>query len=241
MFEWWKRRKQSVWLEAEVSESWCQVAHSYFPELDSYSDEEYEQFWKHVKLLVRGRLWTGADGLEITDEIQVTIAGIGARMARRLSPDVFDAIRQFVIYPTHYRHHDRTGIYLGLADDWGTVVLSWQAVREGLASPEDGRNTAIHELAHAIDLGDGGFDGTPEMDSRRCTQRWARVMSDVYLGMHAGEEHPVLRDYGAQNEAEFFAVATEVFFERPAALKAEEPELYAEFVRFFHLDPATES
>lgn len=238
MRSWLKRRRREKILQSEVPDAWRGIAARYFPDLDAFPADDHERFWDHVLLLIRGKPWTGADGLEITDEIQVVIAGIGARMARRLEPDIFDAITEFVIYPTHYRHPDRTGAFLGQATRWGVVVLSWRAVRQGLAANNEGHNTAIHELAHAIDLGDGGFDGTPAMQSAHCTRRWACVMSDVFLAMHAGESHPVLRDYGAQNEAEFFAVATEAFFERPVALQREEPELYAEFARFFRLDPA---
>jgi Mlc titration factor MtfA (ptsG expression regulator) len=120
------------------------------------------------------------------------------------------------------------------------VVLSWPAVLEGLRRPCDGHDTALHEFAHVLDRASGAFDGTPVLDNRRDYQSWARVFSTSFQALRSGQwrERMVLRDYGAENEAEFFAVAVEAFFERPALMRRLLPELYAELRKYFRFDPA---
>ena len=132
------------------------------------------------------------------------------------------------------------GVILGEAHTWGTVVLSWDSVTQGLADPRDGHDTATHEFAHVLDIADGRFDGTPVLSGHGRYAPWARVMTRHFERLRKGRrpEGRVLRDYGATNEAEFFAVATEAFFEKPEQMKAKTPELYEELRQFYGWDPA---
>ncbi|MFL6531216.1 MAG: zinc-dependent peptidase, partial [Chthoniobacterales bacterium] len=112
----------------------------------------------------------------------------------------------------------------------------------GAADPADGRNLVLHEFAHQLDFEDRHTDGAPALATRAEYLAWARVMQREYEALRKADETAapsVLDTYGATNPAEFFAVATEAFFERPRALKEKQPELYAEFSRFFNQDPAT--
>jgi Mlc titration factor MtfA (ptsG expression regulator) len=106
----------------------------------------------------------------------------------------------------------------------------------------DGQNVVLHEFAHQLDFEDYSTDGAPALATRAEYREWARVMSREFKALQAAEEAgtpTVLDTYGATNPAEFFAVATETFFERPAALRARHPELYAELEKFFRQDPAS--
>jgi Mlc titration factor MtfA (ptsG expression regulator) len=123
----------------------------------------------------------------------------------------------------------------------GVIVLAWDAARRGLMNPSDGQNVVLHEFAHQLDFEDYSTDGAPALPTRAEYREWARVMSSEFKALQAAEEAgtpTVLDTYGATNPAEFFAVATETFFERPAALRARHPELYAELAKFFRQDPA---
>jgi Mlc titration factor MtfA (ptsG expression regulator) len=113
-------------------------------------------------------------------------------------------------------------------------------VLSGLANPKDGHDTATHEFAHVLDRTDGSFDGTPELRARPHYRAWADVMSRHYLKLRdrRGKVKRVLRNYGATNEAEFFAVATESFFEKPEQMKKQTPDLYEELSQFYGFDPA---
>lgn len=129
---------------------------------------------------------------------------------------------------------------LGESAPTGTVVLAWDAVLRGGWNHEDGLNLVMHEFAHQLDQLNGDADGAPILDHARDYESWSRVFHAAY-GRHveksARDLATVLDDYGAEDPAEFFAVATETFFERPRELHHEYPELFAELARFYRLDP----
>ena len=122
------------------------------------------------------------------------------------------------------------------------MVLSWEDVLAGLADPCDGHDTAVHEFAHVLDRADGAFDGAPVLRARGDYQPWATAMSKRFAGLRrrGRAERAVLRRYGATDEAEFFAVATESFFERPTVMRQQTPDLYEVLARFYGFDPAAD-
>lgn len=204
-----------------------------------FSAEERERFLARLKVFVWEKYWIGAGGLEVTDEMRVAIAGAAARLSRNLPIGVYDRLTEVVIYPSHYKHPDKEHIILGEAQTWGTLVFSWDAVKSGLANPTDGHDTAVHELAHVLDISDGAFDGTPPIEDAEAFKAWVRVFSAQFLAFRRSRKS-VMRDYGKTNEAEFFAVATETFFEKPEKLREKLPELYEELAKYYRVDPARE-
>jgi MtfA peptidase len=204
-----------------------------------FTFEENERFKTRLKLFVWEKYWIGARELEVTEEMKVTIAGVAARLSRNLSIGVYDRLTEIIIYPGHYKHPDKKNhIILGEAQTWGTIVLSWDAVRNGLSNPDDGHDTTVHELAHVLDIADGSFDGTPPIADDDTFKTWVRVFSAHFMAHRKGKEN-VLRGYAKTNEAEFFAVATEAFFEKPEKLRQRLPELYRALSRYYQLDPAS--
>ena len=128
----------------------------------------------------------------------------------------------------------------------GTVVLTWFSTLEGADGFKDGQNLVLHEFAHQLDLEDGQNDGAPVLkagglfETRDRYRTWARVLSAEYEKLREASrngEKTVLDKYGARNPAEFFAVATECFFERPWQLKQKHPELYDELKSYYEQDP----
>ncbi len=230
------------WISKPIPESWKEILANWFPPYTNIPDDELERFHNHLKFFLWGRYWIGAGGLEVTEEMKVVISASAARIARNLDYNVYDRLTEIVIYPDSYKHpeNDDTEV-LGEAHHWGTVVFSWDAVRHGVCVSNDGHDTAVHEFAHVLDVADGWFDGTPQLHSRRDYHDWSRVMGEHFIQLQEHKmRHGVLRRYGATNEAEFFAVATEAFFEKPTKLKRHAPELFEEFVRFYQLDPIEE-
>jgi Mlc titration factor MtfA (ptsG expression regulator) len=142
---------------------------------------------------------------------------------------------------------ERQDSRLGEAWDSGAVVLAWDAVHAGTANPGDGHNVVFHEFAHQLDFEDGRADGTPVLAAevpwyrrRSRYKAWPRVLSGEYEKLRANIEEgkpTIIDEYGATNPAEFFAVATEAFFERPRALQERHPKLYEELKRFYRQDP----
>ena len=173
--------------------------------------------------------------MEIDDEVKVVIAATAIRLALHLDDSVYNRLTEIVVYPSHYHHPGEDSVVFGEAHHWGTVVLSWDAVLGGLSNPSDGHDTATHEFAHVLDRNSGRFDGTPELRARDDYRPWAMVLSRHFERLRANKrpERRLLGEYGATNEAEFFAVATEVFFERPETMLKNAPELYEQLSHFY--------
>jgi Mlc titration factor MtfA (ptsG expression regulator) len=119
----------------------------------------------------------------------------------------------------------------------GQVILSWTEVLAGAADPADGKNVVLHEFAHQIDQDTGVANGRPWRPNPALRRRWTAVMDAAF--QHLRHQPSELIDaYGASDPAEFFAVVTEVFFERPQALAAEAPAVYRELSELYRLHPA---
>ena len=131
-----------------------------------------------------------------------------------------------------------------LGESWeqGSIVLAWDSVLAGAADARDGHNVVLHELAHQLDQEDGDADGAPELPRPGMYTAWARVLGADFAALvrdSAAGRSTVLDDYGATNPAEFFAVISEVFFERPREMASLHPELYAELCSLYRVDPAS--
>jgi hypothetical protein len=199
-----------------------------------------EPFLDKLKVFAWEKEFIGAGGLSITDEIRVVVSATAVQLVLHLDLSYYDGLREVIVYPAAFKLPDRTGAVLGEAKHWGTVILSWQAVLTGLRNPDDGHDTAAHEFAHVLDRADGAFDGTPKLRRYSHYQAWGSVMSEHFQKLQDGQrrERQVLDDYGGLNEAEFFAVATESFFEKPRQMREKTPGLYEELKRFYGWDPA---
>lgn len=206
----------------------------------------------HIQIFLAEKYFEGCGGLELTDEIRVTIATQACLLLLHRETDYYPELVTILVYPSAYiAQEDR---YLGNniweqgEDDrlghtgrrMGSLVLAWDEAKRGAAHPADGRNLVMHEFAHQLDFEDSQTDGAPALSTRAEYVTWARVMSREFESLRAADEAgtpTVLDTYGATNPAEFFAVATEAFFERPRALCANQPELYGELARFFCQEP----
>lgn len=207
-----------------------------------------------VQVFLAEKHFEGCAGLELTDEIRVTIAAQACILLLHRETDYYPELTSILVYPSTYAvHEDR---YVG-GNIWeqgeearlghtgrrlGSLVLAWDEVKHGAADPADGHNLVMHEFAHQLDFEDSRADGAPALATRAEYLAWARVMQPAFDALRkadATDAASVLDTYGATNPAEFFAVATEAFFERPRALKAKQPELYDQLAHFFQQDPAT--
>ncbi|HEX8281579.1 MAG TPA: M90 family metallopeptidase [Chthoniobacterales bacterium] len=206
----------------------------------------------HVQVFLAEKRFEGCAGLELTDEIRVTIAAQACLLLLHRETDYYPELTTILVYPSTYVvEEDR---YVG-EDLWeqgpdnrlghtarrmGSLVLAWDAVKHGAADPADGQNLVVHEFAHQLDFEDASSDGAPALATRAEYLTWARVMQREFDALREAEETgmpSVLDTYGAANPAEFFAVATEAFFERPRALRAKNRQLYDQLAAFFRQDP----
>jgi Mlc titration factor MtfA (ptsG expression regulator) len=204
-----------------------------------------------VQIFLAEKRFEGCGGLAVSEEMKLTIAAQACLLLLRRDADVYPGLDSILLYPHPYVAMARSvyggivteGAVVRLGETWsqGSLVLSWDDVLRGAADPHDGHNVVLHEFAHQLDQQDGGADGTPILPSRARHVAWARVLGAAYQDLVERVHHhrpAVLDAYGATNPAEFFAVATECFFEKPAALERWTPALYDELRRFYRRDPA---
>jgi Mlc titration factor MtfA (ptsG expression regulator)/Tfp pilus assembly protein PilF len=205
-----------------------------------------------VQVFAAEKNWVGGAGLAVTDEMKVTVAGQAAILVLGLEePYYFDDVQSIILYHGPYQHPAdfqrsswvvREGVPVS-GESWyrGPIVLSWRDVRESGRNASGGRNVVIHEFAHYLDGLDGEMDGDPPLAGRERQRNWYRVTEAEYLrllGQARRDEVTLLDHYGANNRAEFFAVASECFFEQPRAMQRDHGELYAVLQDFFHQEPA---
>lgn len=193
----------------------------------------------------------GYEGVEITDEIRLTIAAQACMLLVNKQNRWFSSLETIHVYPTTFRsklkkvnghvHSERRQSRLGESWAKGPVVLAWDHSAYGAFCPHDGQNVVMHEFAHQLDEQTGVTDGAPLLDKDQSVSGWAVAFRSAYRRLirdvETGKSN-VLDAYGATSPAEFFAVATEMFFERPADLREQEPELYKELSRYYRIDPA---
>ncbi|CAN5846060.1 zinc-dependent peptidase [soil metagenome] len=233
--------------------SWRDILKRTFPLYHCLSDRERERLHGHIQVFLAEKNFEGCGGLEMTDEIRLTIAGQACLLLLNLEEaDYYSRLRSILVYPSTvrpvYTERHNSGTLpparepiLGQSWGHGTVILSWDNVQSSAFTADDGRNVVFHEFAHQLDQEDGEADGTPYLESASALRAWGEIMLEHYTALHEAVEEgrpTFLDEYGALNQAEFFAVATEFFFERPVELKRKHPELYARLSGYYRQDPA---
>lgn len=216
--------------------TWAAILERNAPFAARLSEAELAKLHGDMQVILHEKTFIAAGGMEIDEAVRVTIVAAAARLVLHLEVDRYDAVSEIVVYPGAYRHPDGDTAILGEAHGRvGVVVLAWDAVVGGLRNERDGHDTATHELAHVLDVTDGRFDGTPELRAHDHYRPWALVMQSYFTRLRADDPsvRTWLRDYGATNEAEFFAVASEVYFERPKLMRDKAPDLFAQLDRFY--------
>jgi Mlc titration factor MtfA (ptsG expression regulator) len=230
---------------------WRQILRRRVPYFHSMPADLQLQLKKHIQVFVAEKAVVGCAGLEVSDDMRVTIAAQACLLILNRRTDYFGDFTSILLYPSAFvvdrAHTDEAGVRhqrqrMLAGESWsqGQVILSWDDVAAEAAVADDGRNVVIHEFAHRLDQQNGGANGAPRMFGRARRERWSRVMGAEFdaLRRQAGESQDTLFDpYGATDPAEFFAVASEVFFEQARLLAARHAELYRVLSAFYRVDP----
>jgi len=207
---------------------------------------------KHIQVLLAEVPFIGCAGLAVSEEMRVTIAAQAAFLLLGRGGS-FGNLREVLVYPGHFVVprseagaggvvHEGRDVLAGQSWQRGQVIVAWEAVQDGAADPHDGANVVMHEFAHQLDQDTGVANGSPYVGRGAPQQAWARVMNQEFDALRerlARAEPGLVDPYAATSPAEFFAVTTELFFEKPDALAAERPALYEQLKRCYRLDPAT--
>lgn len=252
MFGWLKRRRREAVRGRPFPEAWRGIVDRNVPYVRLLPAQDREELIGHVKVFLAEKRFEGCGGMEITDEVRVTIAAQACVLLLHRRTDYFPLLDSILVYPTTYLAPggrrapdglvtDDPQARLGESSARGAVVLVWDGVLAGAADVHDGHNVVFHEFAHQLDEESGASDGAPILPRRAMYLPWARVLGREFarLARDAARNHRTdLDPYGATNPAEFFAVATEAFFERPRRLRARHPALYLQLQDFYRQDPA---
>lgn len=204
-----------------------------------------------VNIFLDDKQFVGCAGLVVTEEMRVTVAGNACLLLLGGERRTYPGFKTVLMYPdafvTNQTSYDglvetrERSVRSGESWERGPVVLAWADIEEDLQHAGDGRNVVLHEFAHKLDEENAQMDGLPILPERSQYAEWRAVLSREYqaLQRHADTGEPALLDpYGAESPAEFFAVATEAFFEMPGTLQQQLPDLYHQLRRYYNLDPA---
>jgi MtfA peptidase len=251
MFGILKRRRRKRLRAKPFPPEWRASLERWFPLFARLPKADQDELQGHIQVFVVEKNFEGCGGLKITDEMKAIIAAQACLLLLRRDTDYYPRLRSILVYPSSYMvkeaDHSGHGVVTEresdrLGESWhtGAVVLAWDSARRGASGMDDGQNLVFHEFAHQLDQEDGDADGAPILEERTRYAQWARVMGGEFdrLCRDADcDRKTVLDHYGAKNPAEFFAVATECFFEKPEKLRHKHPELYEELKGFYRLDP----
>jgi Mlc titration factor MtfA (ptsG expression regulator) len=252
LFAWLRRRRRRRLLLQPFPAAWEDTLANNFFYYSYLTPPEQARLRDDLRIFIAEKHWEGCDGLVMTDEIKVTIAAQACVLLLGMEHDYFSRVLTILVYKSAFHAQERHSLggaelveedvsLSGLAHYRGVVVLVWKDVRRAGRRPHGGANLVWHEFAHQLDMLDRSLDGTPPLKSLDQRRRWQEVMTAEYNQLVADSEsgRPTLLDeYGASNEAEFFAVATECFFDLPGPMRQEHPRLYALLAEFYCQDPA---
>lgn len=241
---WWRQRQAQ---NLDIPEPLWDEVESGLPFLGNLSPDERARLRQLAREFIAEKQWSGAQGLQLTPRIQLSIALQACLPILHLGLDWYAGWVGIVVYPGDFiiprRMIDEDGVVHEFDDEvmgeaWygGPVLISW------FDHPEDtdGINVVIHEFAHKLDMKSGEADGMPPLHAGMSRQRWIEVMSSAFKDFQrrvdSGEE-TLLDPYGAELPTEFFAVASEAFFEAPELLRDEYPEVYVQLRSFYCQDP----
>jgi len=247
-----RKRKREKTRALPFPDEWDDLLREHFSIYSLLDDSDRRELQSHVMVFLDEKQFEGCAGLELTDEIRVTIAAQACVLLLHRETDYFPSMTSIFVYPSLFvidaEEQDETGIVSTYEDelsgeswDLGPVVLSWEDALIGARGEDRGYNTVIHEFAHQLDLENGAVDGVPKLDGVEGYDAWERAFTAAYEKLEKkirADRDSAVDEYALEGPDEFFAVVTEHFFQTPAELRAEFPAVYDELKAYFKQDPA---
>lgn len=248
----WREYKRNALRRLPFKKHWRKIIQQRMPYFKKMPTHLQLQLKQHIQVFLSEKNFIGNNGIIITDEIRVTIAAQACLLLLNRKTDYYPKLKTILVYPRAFvKQHQAAnadGVHFtqNLAmsgESWsiGKIVLSWQDTLNGAYLPDDGHNVVIHEFAHQLDQEDGPANGAPILGKDQNYDCWSDIFSAQYklLQQQASTGgHSIFDYYGATNPAEFFAVASEVFFEKSQQLSNEHPKLYKQLSLYYSVDPA---
>jgi Mlc titration factor MtfA (ptsG expression regulator) len=250
-FRWLKSRRRRKILSEPFPSRWLEILHRDVPQFGQLAPKDQSKLRNDMQVFISEKTWVGAD-LEVSDVMKVTIASQACLLLLGFQKhDYFANVITIIVTPTTMVddveassglvHPDGAKIE-GQTSYRGPVLLSWTDAHGGVRNHDDGRNVVLHEFAHKLDMMDHLVDGTPVLRHQKHYPQWIEVMTLEYESLVEDAEKgrgSLLDHYGATNHGEFFAVATECFFEQGRLMRREHQRLYEVLSQYYGQDPAS--
>lgn len=252
IFGFFKNRRRRRAIEKGLSDEQLRLLKQQFKFFSKLTQDRRQRFINLISIFLVEKTFVGCAGLEITEEMSLSIAAYACFLHLGLPhDDLYPDLRTIYVYPHIYKAKSRqltAGNFViesqqaRAGESWhkGFVVLVWDEIKRGIQDVRDGHNVILHEFAHQLDQESGSMNGTPDLGGLANYATWGRLLSPLFVNLRSEiqKQHPTLIDqYGATNEAEFFAVLTETFFEKPKQLKRKHPKAYQVLQDFYGQDP----
>lgn len=249
-FESKRQRQYRQATERPFPAEWRRILAMSWAGWHSLTLDERSRLEPMIQEFVASKRWEAAQGFQLVEEMIVLIAAQACLLVLELPADYYRGVGTIIVHPTTMvidgpRVTDNSGVFQsgpfpiqGQAQYEGPVVVAWDAVRREARYPEYGNNVVFHEFAHKLDMLDGTVDGMPPLPDSASRKQWIDVCTREYEALKDETSGPLIREYGAVNPGEFFAVVSEIFFCRPVEMRAEKPELYAVLAGFYRQNPA---
>lgn len=244
---WFKNRRRKALREKAWPDEWSIYLNRNVRLTWNLSAPMQQQLQQRIQIFTAEKNWEGCEGLVVSDEMKVTVAANACIMLLGVKDFYFDNVATILLYPRVFSRkqdarYSAGGVEHRSGEAWqgGPIVLSWQDSLRGGRNEDDGHNVVIHEFAHALDGLDGEMGGNIVFENADDAADWRRVLDVEFdqLTEAAEQKRSTLLDhYGATNHAEFFAVATETFFEQPRQMEREHSRLFSLLQKYYRVDP----
>lgn len=247
----WRNYRIRQISEQPFAVEWLEIVSRRLPFFKTFPAELQEELQDLIKVFLQEKSFVGCGGQKIDDEIRVTVAAQACLLLLNRETSQYQNLQSILIYPSTFVAKREVMNELGLVstdhtallgESWnqGKVILAWDNVENSVRNLQDGHNVVLHEFAHQLDSESGATNGAPILQTRGAYKSWAHIFSEEFEELQraaSGGSHSLMDRYGAKNPAEFFAVATETFFERPVQMKKNHKELYEELSKYYRLNP----
>lgn len=247
----WPRLRQRMIASRPFPEAWLAIIRRQLPAFLHMPSELRIQWLGLIKNFLHSKDFVGCAGLQITEEMKVVIASQACLLLLNRPTHEYRDLRTILVYPTTFVAKreikdelglvaEHTQVLLGESWSDGKVILAWDDVENGVRDFQDGQNVVLHEFAHQLDQESGTANGAPLLYQKNAYRTWSKVFSEEFSDLQSRLSHSAKSDinqYGATNPAEFFAVVTEMFFERPGTLHHHHPQLFEQLLSYYSVDP----
>ena len=245
---WWVARRRARLRALPFPAPWRRILRQRVPAVARLPADLQRQLKQHLQVFLAEKPFIGCRGQPVHDGLRLSIAAQACLLLLGDDrSDYFPQLRQVLVYPGAFivdrvaqqgsgLQQEQKRALVGESWQQGQVLLSWADVQAGATKPADGQNVVLHEFAHQIDQDKGAADGRPWRASRASRRQWDAVMGQAFRQLQH-EPSALFGAYAATDPAEFFAVATERFFEQPKLLFEQVPDVYRELARLYRVHP----